>query len=90
MEEFYSPGLKSQRECRSIQRKAEEEMMKSNKLLEDIKKHLSTLTNCQSKSRVEEQEMQSRIDGLLLKKNSLSDEYEAVNEQKVCIMSHIC
>jgi uncharacterized protein YacL (UPF0231 family) len=88
MEEFYSPGLKSQRECRSVQQKAQEEVMKSNKLLEDIEKLLGALQDCQSKLRIEEQYVQSHIDGIMLKKNTLTDERETVIEQKVCCMSH--
>jgi hypothetical protein len=64
--------------------------LKSNKLLENNEKHLSTLTDCQSKLKIEEQDMQSHIDGLVLKKNTLNDEYETVIEQKVCCISHIC
>jgi hypothetical protein len=88
MEELYSPGLMRQRECRSIQQKAQEEIMKSNTLLEDVEKCLGGLTECQSKLRIEEQDMQSHIDGIMLKKNTLTDEYERMHEQKVCFMSH--
>jgi predicted transcriptional regulator len=90
MEEFHSPGLKNQRECRSVQQKAQEEMLKTNKLLEDNEKRLEALQDCQSKLRMEEQQVQGHIDEMMLKINTSTDEREAVSEQKVCYMSYLC
>ncbi|XP_021919890.1 structural maintenance of chromosomes protein 3-like isoform X3 [Zootermopsis nevadensis] len=83
MEEFNLPGLKNQIECRSLQQKAQEKMFKTKKLLEDNEKHLEALQDCQSKLRIEEQQVQGHIDEMIMKINTLTDEREAVNEQKV-------
>lgn len=64
--------------------------MKSNKLLEDIEKRLGALRDCQSKLRLEEQDMRTHIGEIKLKKNTLTDEHETASEQKVCCMSHLC
>lgn len=90
MEEFHSPGLKNVSECRSIQQKAQEEVMRTSKLLEDNEKRLEALQDCQGKLRIEEQQVQSHIEEMTLKINTLTDEREAVNEQKVCCVSHVC
>jgi septal ring factor EnvC (AmiA/AmiB activator) len=89
MEELYSPSLKSQKDCRSLQQKAQEEMQETSKLLEDTEKHLGTLQDCQSKLSTEEQQVQSQIDEIVLKINTLSEEREAITEQKVCCMCHL-
>jgi uncharacterized membrane protein len=89
LEEFHSPGLKSQRECRSVQQKAQEEILKTKKLLEDNEKCLEALQDCQSKLRIEEQRVQGCIDEMMLKINTLTAEREAVSEQKVCCMRHL-
>lgn len=90
MEEFNLPGLKNQIECRSLQQKAQEKMFKTKKLLEDNEKHLEALQDCQSKLRIEEQQVQGHIDEMIMKINTLTDEREAVNEQKVCCISNLC
>lgn len=87
MEELYSPSLKSQKDCRSLQQKVQEEMQETNRLLENTEKHLGALQDCQSNLRLEEQQLQSHIDELVLKVNMLTEERKSVTEQKVCCMS---
>jgi len=84
MEDLYSPILKNQKDCRSRQQKVQEEVQETNRLLEDTEKHLGALQDCQSSLRIEEQQVQSQIDEILLKMNVLTEERESVTEQKVC------
>lgn len=86
MEDLYSPSLKSQKDCRSRQQKVQEEVQETNRLLEHTEKHLGALQDCQSSLRIEEQQVQSKIDEILLKINMLIEERETVTEQKVCCL----
>jgi chromosome segregation ATPase len=86
MEDLYSPILKSQKDCRSRQQKVQEEVQETNRLLEDTEKHLGALQDCQSNLRIEEQQVQSQIDEIVLKINILTEECESVTEQKVCCL----
>jgi hypothetical protein len=86
VEELYSPSLKSQKDCRYLQQKVQEEVQETNRLLENAEKHLGALQDCQSNLRLEEQQLQSQIDETVLKINMLTEERESVTEQKVCCM----
>ena len=64
----------------------QEEVQETNKLLEDTEKDLGVLQDCQSSLRIEEQQVQSQIDEILLKLNMLTEERESFTEQKVCCL----
>jgi archaellum component FlaC len=86
MEDLYAPRLRSQKDCRSRQQKVQEEMQETTRLLEDIEKYFGALQDCQSNLRIEEQQVQSQIDEIVLKISMLTEERELVTEQKVCYL----
>lgn len=86
MEDLYSPSLKSQKDCRSRLQKVQEEVQETKRLLEDTEKHLGALQDCQSSLRLEQQQVQSQFDEIVLKINMLTEEHESVTEQKVCCL----
>jgi len=83
---LYSPSLKRQKDCRSHQQKVQEEVQETNRLLEDTEKHLGAMQDCQGSLRIEEQQVQSQIDEIVLKINMLTEERESVTEKKVCCL----